>query len=157
MVGRVVANLQGVEPRRNLSPCTLGWTRSRRAIDIATEEMGRDGEVRHVGSIGGDLASLGNALRKLTSKAHHRHVGRDAGPCGYVTWCHLTALGQACDVVVPSFIPNYSGDRIKTARPDAMLLARLDRSGDLTAVRVPGSADEAIRDLVRARADVVRE
>ena len=38
-----------------------------------------------------------------------------------------------------------------------MLLARLSRSGDLTAVRVPDAADEAVRDLVRAREDAVRE
>jgi transposase len=38
-----------------------------------------------------------------------------------------------------------------------MMLARLSRSGDLTAVRVPGAADEAVRDLVRAREDAVRE
>ena len=38
-----------------------------------------------------------------------------------------------------------------------MMLARLDRSGDLTAVRVPDAADEAMRDLVRAREDGVRE
>ncbi len=38
-----------------------------------------------------------------------------------------------------------------------MMLARLARSGDLTAVRVPGAADEAVRDLVRARDDAVRE
>ena len=28
------------------------------SIDIAVAEAGRDGEVRHVGSIGGDLAAL---------------------------------------------------------------------------------------------------
>jgi transposase len=60
-------------------------------------------------------------------------------------------------VVAPSSIPKRSGDRIKTDRRDAMLLARLDRSGDLTPVRVPGPADEAVRDLVRARDDGVRE
>ena len=37
------------------------------------------------------------------------------------------------------------------------MLARLSRSGDLSAVRVPGAADEAVRDLVRARDDAVRE
>ena len=59
--------------------------------------------------------------------------------------------------MAPSSIPKRSGDRIKTDRRDAMLLARLWRSGDLTAVRVPGAADEAVRDLVRAREDAVRE
>ena len=38
-----------------------------------------------------------------------------------------------------------------------MMLARLSRSGDPTAVRVPDLADEAVRDLVRARDDAVRE
>jgi transposase len=74
-----------------------------------------------------------------------------------VIWRHLTALGIACEVVAPSLIPKRSGDRVKTDRRDAMQLARLSRDGSLTAVRVPGVADEAMRDLVRAREDAVRE
>ena len=38
------------------------------SIDIATADAGRDGEVRHVCSIGGDLVGLDKALRKLASK-----------------------------------------------------------------------------------------
>lgn len=127
------------------------------SIDIATADPGRDGEVRHVGSIGGDLASLDKALRKLISKGHRLHVVYEAGPCGFVIWRHLVASAIACEVVAPSSIPKRSGERIKTDRRDAMMLARLDRSGDLTAVRVPDAADEAVRDLVRAREDGVRE
>ena len=91
MVGRVVANLQGDGPWRNLSLCTSVWTCTRRAIDIATADIGRDGEVRHVGSIGGDLKSLDKALRKLTAKGHRLHVVYEAGPCGFVIWRHLSA------------------------------------------------------------------
>jgi transposase len=40
---------------------------------------------------------------------------------------------------------------VKTDRRDAVKLARLYRSGDLTAVWVPDRAHEALRDLVRAR------
>lgn len=127
------------------------------SIEIATADAGRDGEVRHVSSIGGDLVALDKALRKLISKGHALHVVYEAGPCGFVIWRHLTAQGLTCEVVAPSSIPKRSGDRIKTDRRDAMLLARLSRSGDLTAVRVPGAADEAVRDLVRARDDAVRE
>lgn len=127
------------------------------SIDIATADAGRDGEVRHVSSIGGDLVALDKALRKLVSKGHRLHVVYEAGPCGFVIWRHLTAQGLACEVVAPSSIPKRSGDRVKTDRRDAMMLARLSRSGDLTAVRVPGAADEAVRDLVRAREDAVRE
>lgn len=127
------------------------------SIDIATADPGRDGEVRHVGSIGGDLAALDKALRKLISRGRQLHVVYEAGPCGFVIWRHLIALGIACEVVAPSSIPKRSGDRIKTDRRDAMMLARLARTGDLSAVRVPGAPDEAMRDLVRAREDAVRE
>jgi transposase len=136
----------------------VGLDVHRDSIDIATADPGRDGEVRHLGSIGGDLASLDKALRKLISKVHRLHVVYEAGPCGFVIWRHLMASAIACEVVAPSSIPKRSGERIKTDRRDAaMMLARLDRSGDLTAVRVPGAPDEAIRDLVRARDDGVRE
>jgi transposase len=127
------------------------------SIDIATADPGRDGEVRHVGSIGGDLASLDKALRKLISRGHRLHVVYEAGPCGFVIWRHLSAHGIDCEVVAPSSIPRCPGDRVKTDRRDAMMLARLGRSGDLKAVRVPGPADEAVRDLVRGRDDAVRE
>jgi len=127
------------------------------SIDIATADAGRDGEVRHVGSIGGDLAALDKSLRKLLSRGHGLHVVYEAGPCGFVIWRHLTALGTECEVVAPSLIPKRSGDRVKTDRRDAMQLARCSRDGSLTAVRVPGVADEAMRDLVRAREDAVRE
>lgn len=127
------------------------------SIEIATADAGRDGEIRHVGSIGGDLAALDKALRKLISRGHPLHVVYEAGPCGFVIQRHLIARGIECEVVAPSSIPKRSGDRVKTDRRDAMMLARLSRSGDLTAVRVPGAADEAVRDLVRAREDAVRE
>ena len=127
------------------------------SIDIATADAGRDGEVRHVGGIGGDLAGLDKALRKLVSKGCRLHVVYEAGPCGFVIWRHLSAKGIECEVVAPSSIPRRSGDRVKTDRRDAMMLARLSRSGDLTAVRVPGAGDEAVRDLARSRDDAVRE
>ena len=127
------------------------------SIDIAVADSGREGEVRHVSSIGGDLGALDKALRKLISKGVTLHVVYEAGPCGFVIWRHLNAQGIHCDVVAPSSIPKPPGERIKTDRRDAMLLARLSRSNDLTCVRVPDAADEAVRDLVRSREDAVRE
>ena len=118
---------------------------------------GRDGKVRHVSSISGEPAALDRALRKLLSKRYRLHVVYEAGPCGFVIWRHLATQGLTCEVVALSSIPKRSGDRIKNDWRDAMMLARLSRSGDLTAVRVPGAADEAVRDLVRAREDAVRE
>jgi hypothetical protein len=71
--------------------------------------------------------------------------------------CQADIVESRCDVVAPSSIPRPSGERIKTDRRDAMKLARLARVGELVAVRVPDSADEAMRDLVRGREDAVRE
>jgi transposase len=56
-------------------------------------------------------------------------------------------------VAAPSLIPVRPGDKVKTDRRDALKLARLLRSGDLTAVWVPDQEHEALRSLVRARAD----
>ena len=54
-----------------------------------------------------------------------------------------------CWVVALSLIPKKPGDRVKIDRRDAVQLARLARSGDLTAVYVPKVEDEASRDLTR--------
>jgi transposase len=52
-------------------------------------------------------------------------------------------------------VPKRSGDRVKTDRRDSLTLARLHRAGELRAIYVPNDADEAMRDLVRAREDAV--
>jgi transposase len=57
-------------------------------------------------------------------------------------------------VIAPSLIPRRSGMRVKTDRIDARNLARLHRAGELTPVRVPTPAEEAVRDLVRAREEI---
>ena len=59
--------------------------------------------------------------------------------------------------MAPSCIPKKAGDRVKTDRRDAMQLARLLRSGDLTPVYIPSVEDEAIRDVVRAREDALKD
>jgi transposase len=46
-------------------------------------------------------------------------------------------------VVAPSLIPKRAGDRVKTARRDAVTLAQLHRAGELSAVWVPDVAHEA--------------
>src|SRR3990170_4318279 len=75
------------------------------------------------------------------------------GPYGYDLRRFLDGKGIPCDVIAPSLIPTKPGDRIKTDRRDAEKLARMHRMGELTAIRVPTPAQEALRDLVRARED----
>jgi transposase len=80
-------------------------------------------------------------------------VAYEAGPTGFGLYRHLTAAGWRCVVVAPSKLYRPAGDRVKTDAKDAVLLARLLRLGEVTAVAVPSVAQEAARDLVRARED----
>src|SRR4051812_10688933 len=80
----------------------------------------------------------------------------EAGPCGYALVRELTRAGYCCEVVAPSKVPRRPGDRVKTDRRDALMLASLARAGELTPVNVPDESDDAMRDLSRARIDAVR-
>lgn len=77
----------------------------------------------------------------------------EAGPTGYGLYRSLVSAGYRCTVVAPSLTPAQPGSRIKTDNRDAVKLARFLRSGDLTSITVPDEPTEALRDLVRARAD----
>jgi transposase len=104
-----------------------------------------------VGAIGTRQADLDKLIRRLRAKASTLVFAYEAGPGGYTLYRDLTGQGFTCQVVAPSLIPKKPGDKVKTDRRDAVELARLLRSGDLTAVYVPTVDDEAIRDLCRAR------
>jgi transposase len=93
----------------------------------------------------------------MQSKAKHLIFVYEAGPCGSWLYRYLMKKGYDCWVVAPSLIPKKPGDRVKTDRRDALQLARLARSGDLTAVYVPKVEDEAMRDLTRAREEAISD
>ena len=126
-------------------------------IAVAIAEEGRDGEVRNYGMISSDLHSVEKLLRKLGHPGKELRVCYEAGPCGFVIARRLKKMDIDCAVVAPSLTPKGSGDKIKTDRRDARMLARLHRAGELTAVHIPDERDEAIRDLCRARTDAVHD
>jgi transposase len=117
-------------------------------IAIAVAE--KDGTVHSVGTIPNRADAVRRAVKKLESGGKLQ-VCYEAGPCGYGIYWQLAEMGIECDVVAPTLIPVKTGDRVKTDRRDAEKLARLLRSGDLTAVWVPDPEQQALRDLVRAR------
>jgi transposase len=104
-------------------------------------------------SIANDPSAVRKLMSRLGGPEVRLRVAYEAGPTGYVLQRQLTTLGIDCMVVAPSLIPVRPGDKVKTDRRDALKLARLLRSGDLTPVWVPDAAHEALRNLVRARAD----
>lgn len=104
----------------------------------------------------GTIANDPGAVRKLVSQLKRGgklSAAYEAGPTGYGLHRQLAELGVECVVAAPALIPRRAGDRVKTDNRDAVMLARLLRSGDLTPVWVPDQEDEALRDLVRARFD----
>lgn len=123
------------------------------SITIAITDQGRDSEARVYGKIANNLDQIDKVMRKLIAKNAQLHCVYEAGPCGYPLYRHLTNKGIDCAVVAPALIPKKSGDRVKNDRRDAIKLASLHRAGELTAVYVPDQDDEAVRDLVRTRAD----
>jgi len=122
------------------------------ADTIAVAVAEPDGEVRSLGLIPNRLESVRKLVARL-GPAKQLKACYEAGPCGYVLYWQLTALGVACEVVAPTLVPVKAGDRVKTDRRDAAKLARSYRAGDLTPVWVPDAEHEALRDLVRARED----
>jgi transposase len=135
----------------------LGFDVHAENIAVALAEAGRDGEVRNYGEIPNTFHSVEKLLRKLGHPDKELRICYEAGPCGFVLARFLKKKGIACDVIAPSLTPKGSGDKIKTDRRDARMLARLHRAGELTAVHVPDDRDEAIRDLCRARTDAVQD
>jgi transposase len=127
------------------------------SIAVAYVAKEHDAEVLYLGTIGTRQCDIDTLIRKLQSKSQHLVFVYEAGPCGYWLYRYLTKRGHICWVVAPSLIPKKAGDRVKTDRRDAVQLARLMRSGDLTPVYVPTVEDEAIRDLSRAREDALRD
>jgi transposase len=126
-------------------------------IAVAYIAQDHGAEVTYLGTIGTRQCDIDQLIRKMQSKAKHLIFIYEAGPCGNWLYRYLSKKGDDCWVVAPSLIPKKAGDRVTTDRRDAVPLARLARSGDLTAVYVPKVEDDAIRDLSRAREDTLSD
>jgi transposase len=122
-------------------------------IAVGVAEAGR-APARLVGSIAHDVSKLLKLLARYGEPGRVQVV-YEAGPTGYGLQRELTRRGFQCQVIAPSLIPKRAGDRVKTDRRDGLRLAELSRAGELRAVWIPDPADEAIRDLARAREDAV--
>ncbi|WPL10385.1 IS110 family RNA-guided transposase [Thiorhodovibrio litoralis] len=124
-------------------------------IAVAVAEPGRQEPIYR-----GEIANKPKKIEQLIARLSEAYDGAvllfcyEAGPCGYGLYRQLLASGHDCQVVAPSLIPKKAAERIKTDRRDALKLARLLRSGDLTAVWVPDQEQERMRDLSRARDDI---
>jgi transposase len=114
------------------------------ALDTGTGEI-----IRH--RLTPDHAEILDWLRSLPGPVAAVY---EAGPTGFGLARFLAGAGITCLVAAPSKLQRPSGDRVKTDANDALHLARLLKLGEIVPVQVPSAAQEAARDLVRAREDV---
>lgn len=157
-----ILSLAGMQHTRRsaLQPSStlyIGLEVHKASIAVAYVAQDYGAEVISLGTIGTRQCDIDTLRRQLSSKRKQLVFVYEAGPCGYWLYRYLPKKDYVCWVVAPSLMPQKAGDRVKTDRRDAMHLARLMRSGDLTPVYVPAVDDEAIRDLSRAREDTLRD
>jgi transposase len=136
-----------------VKPTTLwvGLDVHKESISVGVLE-GTRSEGRPVVTIANEPMQIRRLFSRLAKEGEVRAC-YEAGSCGYEVYRQLAAMGIACDVVAPGLIPVRVGDRVKTDRRDAEKLGRLLRAGELTSIRVPTGAEEALRDLMRCRED----
>ena len=131
----------------------IGLDTHKEFVEIAYIEDNRGAQPIHFGRISSAKTAIKKLIRQFESKypSATLHFVYEAGPCGYWIYRLITSLGHCCYVVAPSLIPKKPGERVKTDKRDALKLAKLLKSEDLTPIYVPEPEDEAIRDLSRAR------
>ena len=130
----------------------LGLDVHKNTISVGVLEP--DAETPRTDKISSDWDAVKHLLARFDDLSRLR-VCYEAGPTGYELARLLRAAGVACEVIAPSLIPTAPCDKVKTDRRDCARLARLHRAGELVAIRIPTVAEEAVRDLCRARADMV--
>jgi transposase len=132
----------------------LGLDVHRDTISVAVLRPRRD--AAEVDRIANDEPSIRRLVAQFPDRRRLRAC-YEAGPTGYELARLLDRLKVHCQVIAPTLIPKAPGDKVKNDRRDCRRLARLHRAGELTAIRVPTVAEEAVRDLCRARVDMVAD
>lgn len=111
------------------------------AIEVASGELTR----RRFG------AGTEEVLDWLCSLPGPVHAVYEAGPTGFALFRAAREAGIAIDVIAPGKTARPPGERVKSDRRDAELLARLSLAGQLHPIAVPSEFIESARHLMRAR------
>jgi transposase len=80
----------------------------------------------------------------------------ESGPTGYVLARYLREAGIDCVIAASSKLLRAPGDKVKTDKRDARVLAEMLALGQVTEVRVPTREQEDLRDLSRLRATAAK-
>ena len=133
----------------------IGLDVHKRSIAVAVRQAGA---LVHEEQLPHERAVVARWARRWKRQSGGKLVcAYEAGACGYALQRQLEKLGIPCQVVAPSLVPRKPGERIKTDRRDARKLAEYLQGGHLTPVHPPTPAQEAARDLSRAREDAKQD
>lgn len=80
-------------------------------------------------------------------------AGYEAGCMGFQLQRLIESMGHLCILMAPSKTARKPGDRIKTDRRDAIVIAKALRNQDYQPIYIPTKQDEEVREYLRARAD----
>nr|WP_318706535.1 transposase [uncultured Treponema sp.] len=90
-------------------------------------------------------------LQKSVGKDAVFLIGYEAGPTGYGLCRKLQKEGFACVIIAPSTIAKAPGQKVKTDRMDARLLAKTLAFKTYSPVCLPSEKLEAIKEYTRVR------
>ena len=95
------------------------------------------------------------AKLKAKYKKDNLHItcGYEAGCLGYTLWHELDDAGVKCVILAPSTMETPGGNRIKTDKRDAWLIAKCMANGGFNEVHIPNTRDEDTREYLRMRED----
>lgn len=134
----------------------VGMDDSAKTINIAAFR-GQESNAREEFVVSNDGTGLGRLAKKLKGIAGEVRCVYEAGVNGYSLQRYLNKHGICCDIAAPSLTPRRSGKRVKTDKLDAKALSKLYRAGELTCITIPEKEQESLRDLIRAREDVLED
>ncbi|MBN4077443.1 IS110 family transposase [Sulfobacillus acidophilus] len=103
-------------------------------------------------------ASLIKVLRKYVPDLNKSAlVAYEAGHLGYSLMRALDKKGITCKVIAPTSIPKSANERVKNDRLDSEKIAIAMRNNAVSYVNPPSEEQEADRQLVRTRGDLVSQ
>jgi transposase len=96
-----------------------------------------------------DPGRIKKFFKRLQDKGENIICCYEAGPTGFAIFRQLEEMAITCYIAAPSLLPRKPGDRIKTDKRDAIMLAKVLRNQEIVPVHVPTRSDESVRDYLR--------
>jgi transposase len=114
-----------------------------------------DSDVIGVTEVPTNSAKLIKAIKSYQRKGKI-FVAYEAGCLGFDLYHFLEKHGIACQIIPANTVFRPGNEKkIKTDRRDAVLIGRMLKRGEAQGIHIPSREEEAVRDYIRGRGDLV--